>query len=63
MIDCTPGLEDGLIETRHLIITPLATPGSSVFTPLAFGLGYLNVNKLGTKRLNQASETIWRFNE
>lgn len=57
VIDCTPGLEDGLLETRHLIISSLARPGSSVFTPVAFGLGYFNVNKLGTKRLNQASET------
>ena len=58
VINCTPALEDVLSEIRHFIISSLARPGRPVFTPVAFGLGYLNVNKLGTKRLNQASETI-----
>ena len=38
VIDSTPGLEDGLLETRHSIICSLAKPGSSEFTPVAFGL-------------------------
>lgn len=58
VIDSMPGLEDGLLETRHSIVCSLAKPGSSEFTPVAFVLWYLNVNKLVRKRLDQASETI-----